>query len=113
MSLTWQDVACGLPGPELPVLDGWHTRFFAAALVLSGGQVETLRSVTGRLLGEGPAGRPADRPVVLMPHGAGADWPCRLVCAPDLDALPDGRWRARLEFEVIEPAAGAKASVRL
>lgn len=100
MSLTWQDVACGLPVPELPMLpDGWHTRFFTAVLVLPDGQTQALRSVTERLLGEKQA---ADRPIVLLPHGAGPDWPCRLVCAPDLDAVPGGWWRARLEFEVVE-----------
>lgn len=95
MSLSWQDVACGLPVPALPMLpEGWRTRFFSAVLILPDGQAERLRSVTLNLL--------ADGLTVLLPHGAGPDWPCRLVAAPDLAAAPEGGWHVRLEFEVVE-----------
>ena len=98
MSLSWQDVACGLPVPELPVLpEGWRTRFFSAVLIVPEAQAEQLRSVSEELL--------ADGLTVLLPQLTGAGWPCRLVAAPELAAAPDGRLSARLEFEVVEQQA--------
>lgn len=101
MSLSWPDVACGLPVPELPMLpDGWRTRFFSAVLTVSDGQAEQLRRVSQGLL--------ETEQIVLLPHLTGAPWPCRLLGAPELAGAPDGWWRARLEFEVIEPERGGR-----
>lgn len=94
MSLSWQDVACGLPVPETPVLpEGWSTRFFSTALVLPAGEAQRLCGVARRLL--------ADGPVIALPHAAGAPWPCRLVAPPEVTDARDGQCRARLEFEVV------------
>ena len=100
MSLSWQDVACGLPVPELPVVpEGWDTRFFATVLILPVREAERLRSVAQQLL--------AEAPVISLPFRTGEDWPCRLLAAPDLAAAPDGLCHARLEFEVVQTPPGA------
>lgn len=98
MPQTWRSVARGLPVPQLPMPpEGWRTRFFSAALVLSHAQAQQLDRISRALL--------ADRQVVLLPGGeepfCGADWPCLLMGPPELAARPDGSWFARLEFEVV------------
>lgn len=105
MSLSWQEVACGLPVPALPLPSGCCTRFFTAALEVPAADLPRLQAVARRLLEEGC--------IVRLPDGEGADWPCRLTALPDVlpDVLPDagaaagGRRRVRLEFEVVEPGA--------
>ena len=95
MSLSWRDVACGLPVPLLPMpLEDWGTRFFLAVLTVTDGNMAQLHSVSRRLLEE--------RVVVRLPDGAGPDWPCRLTAPPDVVAAADGQWGVQLEFEVVE-----------
>lgn len=99
MPQSWRNVARGLPVPELPMPPaGWRTRFFSAALVLSQAQAQLLSRLSRAFL--------ANRQVVVLPEGAegcsGRGRPCRLAAPPELAARPDGKWSARLEFEVVE-----------
>lgn len=100
MSLFWQDVACGLPVPALPLAQGFATRFFTAALVVPAADLARLREVAHRLREAGQTVRLSSG---FGAAGVGADWLCRLTEVLDATPLEDGRWRVLLEFEVVQP----------
>lgn len=92
MMLTWQDVAGGLPQPDMPMPQhGWATRFFSTVLVVRTASDRRALESAARRLREGGC-------VLALRDPNGNSTPCRLVGM-------EGLGRVVLEFEVLDGMA--------